>query len=218
MSTRPQKIWTEVVTGDEPVTAAELASWLRLYGSSETSTLQLLITAAREQVELYCRISIIRKTITLLADTWPMEFNNGNTEWWSGVRAGAIQNVMQFAQFYELPRPPLASITSIATIDNANAVTVWNASNYVVQTATMLKPGRIGLHGSSTWPAINRTSGGIRVIYEAGYANGNVPAGLKLGVMRLAAYLYTNRGDCDGCIENCGLAATLNQFVVMDPP
>lgn len=161
----------QTITGpsSEPVTLAETKTLLRVDGSDEDALLSALIKTARVTVENQTRRALMNQTLELALDRWP----------------AARQLIM--------PRPPLASVTSVSIIDTADIAVVWDVSQYIVET-TGPTP-RIVLLPGAVWPALTRPAGGIRIRYVAGYGDiaTDVPPPLAHAVLLLVAHWFENR-------------------------
>jgi uncharacterized phiE125 gp8 family phage protein len=100
------------------------------------------LKAARQGAEDYTRRAFIEQTWVLSIDAWPKVGN------------------------LELPRPPLASITEIRTLDEDGNETVVSSSLYY--TDTRIEPGVVYLKsGAAITPG--RSHRGIEVEFKAGY-------------------------------------------------
>lgn len=171
----------------EPVTAAELRSWLRDVPDDD-ATLNALISAARDFIERECNIAIMEQTRQLSLDAWPMEHETMGD--WEGVREGAF--IQGQPREIELPRSPLLSVTSISVYPGSGAAQLVGIDQYYVDTNA--EPGRIILNHGAAWPTPGRPGNGIEIIYIAGAeAADDVPPALKIGIKQLAAHYYENR-------------------------
>lgn len=153
----------------EPVTAADVKLFGRIDGSTEDTLIESFITSIRHAVEDLLGRAFIEQTITMLMD------------WWPGTRV-------------ELPRPPLISVTSVATLDEDDAATAYAASNYYV--ITNKEPGVIVIRNGSTPPVnTDRYHGGYRVIYKAGYGDeaADVPSLIKDAIKAWVTSFYETR-------------------------
>lgn len=89
----------------EPVTAAEAKAFLRIDYSDEDTLIASLIAAARQEVEEYAGVRLMRQTLKALYEDWGC---------------------------FVLPYPPYSSITSI-TYDLSDGTTgTWASSEYLV--------------------------------------------------------------------------------------
>jgi len=177
----------------EPITADELDTHLRgdgVLAANEGDFLESVITAAREYVEEFTRRALITQSYTLVMDSWPSVKNEG-LGWWDGVREGSISQDLQ--GHVELPMGPLQSITSVTTYAADNTSTVFDSSNYFIDSNQT--PGQLVLNTGTVWPSFTRTRNGIEIVYVAGYGNNatDVPGALKMAVKQLAAHWYENR-------------------------
>ncbi|MCB9117972.1 MAG: DNA-packaging protein, partial [Caldilineaceae bacterium] len=93
----------------------------------------------------------------------------------------------------ELPRPPLASVTSITYTDEDGATQTLAANNYRVDTAR--EPGRVVLAPGADWPSVALDSSNpITVRFVAGYADaGDVPGMAKAAILLQIGEIYANR-------------------------
>jgi uncharacterized phiE125 gp8 family phage protein len=116
-----------------------------------------------------------------------------------------------------LPRPPLQSITSVSTFDDADAETTYAASNYFVDTAS--EPGRLVLRKSAGAPTTTRAANGIKIVFVSGYGDdfSTVPEPMRQGILRTVAWQYQNRGDCDAdeAARNSGAQVLWHDYRVL---
>lgn len=150
-------------------TTDDFKTFARIDGDDEDDLIDGFIKTARELTEKYLGRALIEQSITLVMD------------WWPGVEV-------------KLPRPPLISITSVATLDEDDTATTYSSSNYY--TDTISEPGRLLLKQSVTHPYnTDRSYGGYRIIFKAGYGDEvtDVPQGIIDGVAMWAADIYENR-------------------------
>lgn len=104
-----------------------------------------------------------------------------------------------------LPRPPLASVSSISYLDTSGSPIVLAADQYTVDTSP--EPGRILKPFGVTWPPTRAIDNAVTITYVAGHATaGAVPAALKTVIKMLAAEMYENRErgqvDVTSWVEN----------------
>lgn len=144
--------------GVEPVTAAQIKTWLNISVSTYDAQLAILIKAAREEVEKRTGRALITQTITLYLDGFP---------------TGDIS----------LPKPPLQSVTSVKYYDGDGVQQTVDTGDYIVDTSK--QPGRVGLAAGAYWPSTQLRAKAVEIIYIAGYgdASTNVP-----GMLQLACY------------------------------
>lgn len=171
----------------EPVSVAELRSWLRDV-SDPDELLNELITAARETFERETGLAVISQGHRLMLDAWPVDHAAMGD--WDGVKEGAF--IQGSPRALELPVSPLISVTAITLYAADNTQTVYDAEKYYVDTHN--EPGRITMGAGISFPVAGRASNGIQIDYVAGHDDADhVPAPIKLAIKQLAAHFYENR-------------------------
>lgn len=166
--------WVTVVTepAEEPLTTAEAKAHLRV-ASGQTADDDLIdsyVKAARQDLEIvYYWRTLVTTTLDYYLPAWP----SGST--------------------IALPRPPLASITSLQYTDSDGATHTVDAGDYHADTVSL--PGRLALAYGKSWPtATLKTSNPIVVRYVAGYGGASaVPEWAKWHLRVLAGMYYENR-------------------------
>ena len=151
----------------EPVTVEELKLHCRKDTGEEDTLLQTYLYAAREWFEASTDRAFVTQTwrVTLPDLAW---------------------------SYYELPRPPLQSVTSVTYRDTAGVTQTVAASTYDVVTSST--PGRIQLDYGSSWPATDEHPEAVAITYVAGYgAPSAVPRLVRQGILMLAGYWYEQR-------------------------
>lgn len=153
----------------EPVTLTEVKSQLRITGTDEDTYLGTLIVAAREYCERRQRRALITQTWDLFLDGWPA------------------------ADYIQIPRPPLVSVTYVKYTDSAGTVTTWDTANYIVDSNKT--PGVVSLAYSKSWPtATLRPTSPIVVQFVAGYGTAAaVPQTAKHAMLLIISHWYENR-------------------------
>lgn len=89
-----------------------------------------------------------------------------------------------------LPKPPLASVTSITYYDADNASQTLSASYYVVDAKSM--PGRIVLASGYSWPSTYDRPNAVTITYIAGTAASAVADTHKQAIKLLVAHWFKN--------------------------
>jgi hypothetical protein len=159
----------------EPITLAEAKAQMIITYTDDDSLITDLITQARKAIENYCIVSIVVKTITLVADL----FN----EW-------------------ELPYGPVTGLQSVAVRSGtqgsgpASYTTAENWAQDGVDFITFIPPDDAGTwdwglpRPRSQWPSWFNSR--YKIIYTAGpYC----PDDLKLAILQEISFRYQNRGD-----------------------
>lgn len=152
----------------EPLSTADAKTQLRVDTSADDSFIDVLVQVARERVELEARRALITQTLKLTLDRWPAH----------GV--------------FELPRPPLQSVTSLDYIDSDGNSTAWGSSNYIVDTTA----NQLVVKSNVSYPSVTlQRRAGISITYVAGYGNAetDVPERYIHAVRLLIGHYYENR-------------------------
>jgi len=171
----------------EPLTTSGVKSYLRISGSAEDTLIASMVKAARMFCESYTGRSLFTQTLVLTVDS-----TNNNDSLWEGTRVGPYMNF--YKNYIELPNPPVQSVTTLKTYDDADVATTMAASRYYVDLAR--EPARLVLRTGETFPTALRVANAIEVTYVAGDTSvANIPEPLKIGMYQHIAYLYDQRGD-----------------------
>lgn len=120
-----------------------------------------------------------------------------------------------FSDTIELPRPPLASVSSITYIDgDGNSQTLAGTVYTAITDST---PGRIERAFNQAWPTVRSVTNNVTITYVAGYGDrADVPDGVGQAVAMLAAWWYEHReavltGTISKSVE-FGIQALMGQF------
>jgi uncharacterized phiE125 gp8 family phage protein len=160
---------SRTITGSEPVTLAEAKAYNRVLFSVDDSTIELLITQARETLEQATNLSLVKQTIELMIDTYKDKFR--------------------------LPYGPIVSVPTVTLNTGLGDDAV--SADYISDN------GLIKFNGKGT----------LKAEYEAG---GVEFQGLKIAMLEMIAFLYTNRGtanDYPATVKRWILNNTMNFFV-----
>jgi len=153
----------------EPVTLQEAFAQIRVTNNDERDLISDMVKAARRYVERFTRTSLVTQTITLEMD------------WFS-------------CSDFELPAPPLASVTSIKYIDTGGTQQTLSTDVYLVETNSNDRPGRIRLKYNQSWPSLRGDPNGVEIIYVAGFGEpASVPDHYKQAMKLLIGHWYVNR-------------------------
>jgi len=177
----------------EPLTLAETKTYLRVDVADEDAYISGLIATARMWVEKRIGRALITQTWEYVLDAWPGSVANG---WWDGAVQKPVTGSSRRA--VELPLPPLQSVTFVQTYDDADQITVFEASNYLVD-ATRI-PGRLVLRTGQVWPSVTRAANGIEIRFIAGYGGtaADVPGTFRQALLILVAHWFENRVQING--------------------
>lgn len=172
----------------EPVTLLELKQQLRIETDFNLEDAQLLqyIAAARNLVEEAQGRQLMPATWKLYLDSFPPIAMGVETTLEREVRYLCPSDRIK------IPRPPLASVTSITYVDSDGASQTLATSVY--QVITSHEPGFVRLKYNQSWPSVRYQPEAVTITYVCGYADAaTVPAATKQAILLLAASLYNER-------------------------
>jgi uncharacterized phiE125 gp8 family phage protein len=168
----------------EPVGLAEAKAHLRLDTDDEDALVSALIASARHVVEAFTERALIEQEWRLLLDRWP------GTPF--SLRDGLGRASASTRLFLEVPRPPLISVEHVKLFDQDGEETLWEATNYFVDTVSA--PGRLVRRRGVSWPLLRRDINGVEIKFRAGYgAAEDVPQPIRQAILMLVAHWYENR-------------------------
>ena len=170
----------------EPVTLAEAKAHLRLDGSDEDALVGSLITAARHTIELATRRAFVAQTWRLRLDHWPEP------------------------RFVQLPLAPVIGVTAVRVTPVSGLAVTIGPELYRV--AADDDSPRLMLDAAV--PDSDAALGGIEIdaSYGFGAAPGDVPAPLRLAILRLVARWFERRGDGDDPVLPADVAVLVSPF------
>jgi uncharacterized phiE125 gp8 family phage protein len=159
-----------LVTGPstEPLTYAEVKSYLRLNDDSEQSLVTSLITAARGIVEGHT-------WMPLISQVWAMQFDKDELN----------------TLIVNINKAPLISVDNVTYYDGTNTTATLSATNY--ESDIYGTPGRFRL---KSVPSVYDRMNALQVNFTCGYANAaSVPQPIKQAMYMIIGHLYENRQD-----------------------
>ena len=162
----------------EPLTLAEAKLHLKLDVTADDDLITSLIVAARQHVETVTGRALVTQTWDIKYDEFPRELD---------------APIM-------LPKPPIASVTSVKYLDAAGVEQTWSSANYITDlpSGAWAGFGRIRPGMSTAYPATYAVINAVTVRIVCGYgAAAAVPDGLKAAMKILIGHWYVNRGDSD---------------------
>lgn len=163
------KVITAVTT--EPVSLAEARLQLRLTEDDQTAENPLVsawITAAREIAEHYTRRAVAAQTLEAAMDCFP-----------------------DCGEGFDLPMPPVASVTSVKYTDTDGVEQTLSTSAYAL--STYGESRRVALTYGNSWPSTRDIPDAVRVRFMAGYTT--CPKAVKQAILMMVAWMDQNRGD-----------------------
>lgn len=165
------------------VSIADVKAHARIDISDDDLQVQRKVSEATALVEDYCGLSLLTQTLDWTFDRFPCQ--------------GAMlygSRVVPVGRTLDLPRAPLASVTSVTTTSEDGSATVMSSSDYYLDIAN--HPGRLCLKSSASWPTDVRCFSGITVRFVSGWTSASdVPAPIVEAVLHIVAWSYGFRGD-----------------------
>lgn len=151
----------------EPVTIAELKTYMSLDSTAYDTMLTGFISACRDAIEKHSGRTFISTSYEMFFDGFP--------------------------SVIELLHPPVQSVTSIYYVNTAGADTLLASNQYRVDLASLFP--RIEPAYGVLWPSIRNISNSVKVTYLAGYGTTavSVPQNIKSCIMAVAADLFEHR-------------------------
>ena len=155
----------------EPVTLDEAKAHLKVDTTDDDTLIGTLISAARSKAEWNTGRAFITQGWTFAADGWPAD------------------NV------FELPFPPMQSVTSVTAYALDDTATVLDPSAYQVDMVSA--PARLTLKAAASPPVNLRGLNAVEIVFTAGYGDSesDVPALIREAILEIVADMYVNRGD-----------------------
>lgn len=153
------------------VSIEEAKAQCNITGSDDDGYLNRIVTAAERTVE-----SLTGRA--LLTQTWDIVFD--------GFPSGCLV----------LPKPPIASVTSLKYVDLGGTTQTWSSSNYRVQLPSGDYASRARIEPAYTvsWPSAREVIGAVTVRVVCGYGDAaDVPEPLRHAVLMLVAHWHAQR-------------------------
>lgn len=163
--------WKRLTDPEFPiVTEDEIVLWSKNDEPEDNPLLVALVAMATEMAEIYCKRSFAKQKWKQTFDWTPNQYE------------------------FELKPSQFNSIEEIASYDQNNVRTVWDASNYIVLNDDQYAPARISLNQGATFPTSLRRRSGFEVIFFTGFDTvAEVPENIKTAVKMIAQNMYETR-------------------------
>ena len=154
----------------EPVALADAKAHLKVDTADDDALITALIAAARIRAEWATRRAFITQSWVAWRDSWPL---------------GP----------FELPFPPLQSLTSIAVYDPNDSATVLDPALYRLDASAA--PARVAWKETTLPPTALRNFNALAIAFTCGYgdAGTNVPEPIRRAILMIVTDLYAHRGD-----------------------
>ena len=174
-------------TIDDGEMLADAKEYLRVSGNDADREIHRQMHAAVVNFQKRSRRQVLTRTFVRNLDCFPL------------------------ARHIDLPRAPLASVTSITYTDGDDAGQTWAATEYDV--ITDLEPGRVRLAHEKSYPSNSPRD--VVITYVSGYGTtwASIPADVQDCLLHMLHHKYYNR---DGMAEPDGIQHALNALTVGD--
>lgn len=198
----------------EPVSVADLKSYLRIDTSSDDTMLAAFQITARELIESYTGRRLITQTWDYWLDSFPstVRFDNLMPE---GVTEGKLSEFLSVSKHLQIPLMPLQSVTYLNTYPDDGVAVLMDADEYIVD--TVHEPGRVSLKTSTNWPTTYlRPVNGVQVRFVCGYgaAGTDVPSAIIQAIKELVGKFYNDRACSDTSFPSI-VTALLRPYKIM---
>lgn len=172
---------TRLVTApeEEPLTLDEAKTHLRLEATEDDAFVEACITGARQWAEEHLWRGLVTQEWELVVPEFPctedgLELPKGN------LTADLVGDPA-----------PSSPIVSVKYLDPDGALQTLATTEYEVDDVNV--PGRLRLAYDKSWPSIRSRWNAVRVRYQVGWSQANVPTPIKLALKLLVSQLYENR-------------------------
>lgn len=163
----------------ELVSLEEAKAHLRVDIDEQDESIMAFLVAARQHLEEICNRSFVSSTWDgFIDDDWPWVLD---------------LDTYRHVRMIEIPKAPLASVTSISYVDGAGATQVLASNQYVVDGTGAI--GRIYPAYGVTWPTVRCQPKAITVRFVAGYGTDAeaVPTPIKQAIKLLISHFHEQR-------------------------
>jgi hypothetical protein len=184
----------------EPLTLAEVKTYLRVDYTAEDALIAMLITSAVTALDGYAQGTLGRALIT---QSWRMYLDGFPSYPYTRTDMIRAENAAKAGVIvypgYELgiylPLPPLQTVDSIKYLDVDGIEQTLSTSVYTAHIQGQAG-GLIRLNEGESWPSWRSETGCVRIVFTAGYgdAGSDVPAPIRHAMMMAIASAYDNRG------------------------
>lgn len=181
-------------SNDSPaISLSDMKDFLRVTGTASDDQITAYIETATEAVKQHTRRAILTETFVFKADGFTEPGGDDRLmALGPGVHTASVPYVLGGGETFDVPFPPLQSVTSVVTYDRDNTSSTYSADNYEVD----LQSGRIYLNEGQVWPSNLRAQDAVEITYVAGYGSGSIPAPILEAIRKYVESLY--EGTCEG--------------------
>lgn len=149
------------------VSTSDAKAHLRVTHSDEDTLIGNIVDAAVRHVEDACGRALFTQTWTLKLDEFP------------------VGDII-------LPRPPVASVTSITYVDGDGATQTLSSGDYLSDLSS--EPAAISPAYGTEWPTTREQRAAVTVVYVSGHTTtAAIPKAIRQAILLLVGHFYENR-------------------------
>lgn len=182
--------YVTVSTDSPAISTADMKTFLRVDTSDDDAVIAAYVSTATEAIKQHLRLALLTETFVLKADGFTEPDGDDRLiALGPGVHTASKPYVLGGGDTFDLPFPPLQSVTTVQTFDRSNNVSTYSDTKYEVD----LQSGRIYLNEGETWPSNLRAQDAVKITYVAGYGSGSIPDPILQAIRSYVEQMY------DGC-------------------
>jgi len=177
-------------TDSPAISTADMKTFLRVDNSDDDAVIAAYISTATEAIKQHLRLALLTETFVLKADGFTEPDGDDRLiALGPGVHTASRPYILGGGDAFDVPFPPLQSVTTVQTFDRSNDVSTYSNTKYEVD----LQSGRIYLNEGETWPSDLRAQDAVKITYVAGYGSGSIPDPMLQAIRSYVEQMY------DGC-------------------
>lgn len=188
------KVITPPSAATRIISVDEMKDYLRVDTTDDDTLIGELIDTATEMARDHTRRAILEETLELTMDGFS-DTGIDETRLGRGVHDMSKSAALGYGDEFNLPFPPIVSITSIKTFSTDNTESTYDSAKYELDETG----GRVYLNQSQTWPVNLRDREAVKVRYIAGYGSSatGIPLAIKQAIRQHTAAMYECRQACE---------------------
>ncbi len=177
-------------TDSPAISTADMKTFLRVDTSDDDAVIAAYVSTATEAIKQYLRLALLTETFVLKSDGFTEPDGDDRLiALGPGVHTASRPYILGGGDAFDVPFPPLQSVTTVQTFDRSNDVSTYSNTKYEVD----LQSGRIYLNEGETWPSDLRAQDAVKITYVAGYGSGSIPDPMLQAIRSYVEQMY------DGC-------------------
>jgi len=177
-------------TDSPAISTADMKNFLRVDNSDDDAVIAAYVSTATEAIKQHLRLALLTETFVLKSDGFTEPDGDDRLiALGPGVHTASRPYILGGGDTFDVPFPPLQSVTTVQTFDRSNDVSTYSNTKYEVD----LQSGRIYLNEGETWPSDLRAQDAVKITYVAGYGSGSIPDPMLQAIRSYVEQMY------DGC-------------------